>query len=123
MPDPRPKNEFAPRVQVVSPTGEHVFTVHAEEAANMVRAGKARKTREGRRVAVIALTRSLANEERSPCSRPSIRQFMGQSYTYRRALKEGDEIVAYTTEFKYIDPRDRAIFLLSVTDCMKQAAA
>lgn len=123
MPNPRPKNEFAPRVRVVSPAGEHVFTVHAEEAANLVSAGKARKTRDGRRVGVIALTTSLAGEQRAPCSLPSIRHFMGQSYTYRRALKEGDEIVAYTTEFKHIDPRDRHIFLLSVTDCMAKPAA
>jgi hypothetical protein len=89
----------------------------------MVKAGQAKKRGSGRRVGEIELLHSLSNAERGRSSPPSIRQYMGQQYTRREEIKNGDEVVAHVTQLKHIDPRDHAIFLLSITDCMSSRAA
>jgi hypothetical protein len=122
MADPR-SDRFASRVQVISPAGDHVYRVHAEEAARMVKAGQAKRRGSGRRVGQIELLHSLSNAQRGPSSTLSLWQYTGQQYTYREEIKNGDEVVAHVMQLKYIDPRDRAIFLLSVTDCMSSKAA
>jgi hypothetical protein len=120
---PRP-HKFTPRVRVISSTGDHIYTVHAEEAARMVGAGQAATRGGRRRVAEIELQYSLFRFDRKPCSPPSLRQYMGQRYTRREEIRDGDnEVVAYLTQLKRIDPRDRAIFRLSVTDCISSGVA
>ena len=109
MTTPRSKNEFAPRVQVVSPAGEHVYSAHREDAERLVREGRAVRHGTGRRVVQIVLVESLANEPKAPSSVPSPRCYMGQTYTYR----EGN-----THEFKKIDSRDEPLFRIAVLDCL-----
>jgi hypothetical protein len=94
----------------------HVRCVHAEEAARLVSSGRA-TAREGRRVAEIELVDSIGSFRRGPCTPTSIRQYAGQKYTYREGVGD-DEVFAHVTQFKYINPKDRKIFLLAVTDCM-----
>lgn len=83
----------------------------------MVQTGQAKCRGKMRRTAHIELTWSLAQHRRKPCTPPSLSHYMGQKYTYREALKEGGDVVAYVTQFKYIDPRDRPLFLLAIEDC------
>ncbi len=117
------KDRFAPRVRVISPAGDHIYTVHAEEAARMVRSGQAEKRGGARRVAQIALVCSLMGERRGPCSPASVRQYTGQKYTYRQAITREGAVVAYVTAFKHISKRDRPLFLLRVTDCLSERVA
>lgn len=114
-----PKLQFASRVRVRALDGRHVFTAHAAEAARLVHTGKARPV-DGPKVRVIELVQSLSCQAKALCTPASIKQYMGQKYTYRERLIEGEEIVGSVLQFRYIDPVDRPIFLLSVTDCMAQ---
>ncbi len=119
----RSKDKFAPRVQVLSPAGAHVYTIHAEEAARMVKDGQAKLRGSGRRMREIELLESLSDAQRGPSSAPSLRQYMGQVYTRREAVGSADGVIGHVTQFKYIDPRDRPLFLLSVTDCLSPRPA
>ena len=121
MPSPSQNLKFAPRVRVVSPSGDHVFTTHPEDAAALISTGRAKHCGSRRRVAVIELIESIDSQQRRPCSIPSLRQYMGQKYTRVEEIREGDEVVAHVLQFKHIDPRDRALFMLAVTDCMSRA--
>jgi hypothetical protein len=110
MPQLRPQEKFAPRVQVLSPAGDHVYSAHREEAERLVRDGIAVRQGTGRRILQIALVESVANRATGPCSTPSRRDYMGQSYTLRTGNMH---------RFKDIDPRDEPLFRMAVTDCLK----
>ena len=89
----------------------------------MVKAGQAKRRGSGRRVGQIELLHSLSTAQRGQSSPQSLRQYMGQQYTYLEEIKNGDEVVAHVMQLKHIDPRDREVFLLSITDCMSSRAA
>ena len=112
--------KFAPRVRVLSQAGDHVYTTHAEAAATLISKGSAKHRGSRRRVAEIELIESIDSQQRKPCSTPSLRQYMGQKYTRVEEIREGDEVVAHVLQFKHINPRDRALFMLAVTDCMSE---
>ena len=78
----------------------------------MVKAGQAKKRGSGRRVGQIELLHSLSNVERGPASPPLPHQYMGQRYTRREEIKNGNEVVAHVTQFKYIDSHLRPLFQL-----------
>ncbi len=65
----------------------------------------------------VQLTRMIG-EPKKPCSRPSIHQYMGQSYTHRERSKNCPVQTQARIEFNYIHPDDRDLFCLSVTDCL-----
>jgi hypothetical protein len=109
-------------VRVVSPSGDHVFTTHPEDAAALISTGRAKHCGSRRRVAVIELIESIYSQRYQPCSTPSLRQYTGQKYTRIEEIREGDEVVARVLQFKQIDPRDRPLFQLAVTDCMVERA-
>ena len=117
----RLKEKFAPRVQILSPAGAFIYTVHAEEASRLVDSGQAKRRGCGRRACEVELLQSLSEEQREPPSPPSLRNYMGQAYTRREAVGGSEGVIGYVQQFKRINPRDRPLFMLSVTDCMSPA--
>src|ERR1039458_6748514 len=98
----RLKEKFAPRVQILSPAGAFIYTVHAEEASRMVKAGQAKLRGCGRRIREIELLQSLSNEQRGPSSAssaPSLRQYMGQAYTRREAVGGSEGVIGHVYQF------------------------
>jgi hypothetical protein len=89
----------------------------------MVRAGQAKRRGGARRCAEIEHLHSLPKAERRVSSAPSAWQYAGQNYTRREEIKHGDDTVGHVLQLKRIDPRDHALFLLSVTDCMSTREA
>jgi hypothetical protein len=115
---PNPKSlRFESRVRLISPAGNHIRTVHAEEAERLVHEGTAERCGNRRRAAEIQLVESLIARPVRSCSPPSVRQYMGQSYTFREAVGH-DGAMGHVTQFKYINPEDRKIFILAITDCL-----
>jgi hypothetical protein len=113
--------DFSARVMVFAPGGQILFAVHAERARHLVseygylirkRSGPGRKVRE------IEAT-EIAPRAHKPCSPPTLTQFMGQKYTkVERTKNAAGEIDGRVCQFKFIHPGDRALFMLSVTDCL-----
>jgi len=109
MPKLRSEDRLAPRVQVLSPTGEYVFSAHREQAERLVREGSAVPSGPGRRVRAIALTESLADHQKRAVHQPTPWDYAGQRYTFR----EGND-----HQFKGIDSRDELLFRMAVIDCL-----
>lgn len=109
MPELRSEDRFAPRVQVLSPAGEYIYSAHREEAARLVRDGRAVPQEKGRRVRAIALLESLASLRIGPAHQPTARDYAGQSYVVREGI---------THLFREIDPRDEPVFRMAVIDCL-----
>ncbi len=106
----------------------------------MIRDGQAQRKCSGRTMRALTLTHSLAHESRRPCSPLSLRNLMGQAYTFREPLTAPakcpecgggargcalcggagtvQETVSHCTSFKRIDPRDRKVFVSSLLDCL-----
>lgn len=92
-------------------TGMEAHRLHTERGASIhdQRAGVIR---------AVQLHNELPAPQRSPTP-PTVRMYMGQSYTHRRHLAKGEERRGeLSVEFRYIHPDDRPLFCLSVTDCL-----
>lgn len=116
MDDLYPKQvKFAARVQVVAADGRWLFTVHGQEAKRLLRSGTVRPQGKEHRLGVVELIESLAGLRKRPCSPASIQI---PKYVYRERLVEGEDVVATVLQFRYINPKDRPLFRLAVTDCL-----
>ncbi|HWQ56817.1 MAG TPA: hypothetical protein VN442_24230 [Bryobacteraceae bacterium] len=109
MPELRSEHRFAPRVQVLSPAGEYIYSAHREEAARLVRDGGAVPQKKGGRVRAIALVESLADLRTGPAHQPTARDYAGQSYVVREGIAH---------RFRHIDSRDEPLFRMAVIDCL-----
>lgn len=91
FPDRTPllKMQFARKVQVYGcgVDAQYIFSVHPEEAQRMIAADQAVQRGSGKIIRAIALTQSLRQERRGPCTPVTLRQFAGQTYTYREPLE------------------------------------
>jgi hypothetical protein len=107
---------FSPKVFVFSPAGTLAYQVHAERAARLIESHRARAIGSGKAVRNIQLLLTLGSPTDTPTD-ASIGQYMGQRYTFREAVGT-DGTVGHCATFKYIHPKDRPLFRLSVTDCL-----
>jgi hypothetical protein len=89
--------------------------VPAAEAERMVGRGARIRARNGH-VREIEIMTGPGNPLGPPSS-PSLTQYMGQRYTRMQSLETGARCLG----FRWIHPDDRALFMLSVTDCMAKA--
>ncbi len=111
-------SSFAPRVSVYSPEGALLYSVHPERAAQLVTEPEQIRKRKGGKVREITVS-TVRHETSRPSQPPRLNQYMGQKYTYTEPTKNlSGEIDGRVCQFKYIHPGDRAIFCLSVTDCL-----
>lgn len=56
-----------------------------------------------------------------PASPSRLSMFAGQRYTYRAKLGSADQIAGSCIEFRKIESEDQPLFLLAITDCLREA--
>ena len=92
--------------------------VAGPEAQRLLSGGANVYDRRAGKVRSIILTCRIEEPSR-PASAPSLTQYTGQRYTFRRSLDAGSGQVARCFDFKRIDSGDRDLFCLSVIDNLR----
>ncbi len=112
---------FASRVLVYA-NGSLVYSTHAERAARLMQEGAIvqRKSKKGKVFELSVAT--FASRPPKPPTAPSLSMYMGQKYTITERTKNAaGEIDGRVCQYKWINPGDRPLFVLAVTDCMRAA--
>lgn len=97
------------RVEVCTTSGELLYRTHRADAQRMLNDHSAVRVHKARIRLVL--------HPGSPHRRPSVltvAAYMGQRYTFREQLAS-----ARVLQLKRINPADRGIFRLAVTDCLR----
>jgi len=107
---------FTARVQVCAPASSNIlFQIHGERAQQLIDSGTARPVDRGKKIGKIELVESISRQRRGEPHKPSLSDYAGWRATYRQRLTDAAPVVS----LKRIDPRDRPLFRLAVTDCLR----
>jgi len=115
--------EFASQVRVYAPGQVFLFRATPKKAEWLLRQGGARRWGDGRVVRAIEVAHTLStlpHSERQEPTPTTVRDYMGQTYTYRQRLRNADgEVDHRVVQLKPIHSALRDLFRLSVTDCLE----